>query len=125
MSQKRKGRENSGWTEYLAQEKGAVRKKWGGRIPVAVVFPNSYHVGMSNLAVHILYRTLNERDDVVCERFFYEEGMPLVSVESSRPLSSFAIVFFTLSFELDYPNIVKIFEQSSLPIFSAECNEHT
>jgi radical SAM superfamily enzyme YgiQ (UPF0313 family) len=115
MSQKRKGRENSGWTEYLAREKGAVRKKWAGRIPVAVVFPNSYHVGMSNLAVHILYRMLNERDDVVCERFFYEERMPLVSVESSRPLSSFALVFFTLSFELDYPNIVSILEQSSLP----------
>ena len=115
MSQKRKGRENSGWTEYLSQEKGAVRKKWGGGIPVAVVFPNSYHVGMSNLAVHILYRTLNKRDDVVCERFFYEEGLPLVSVESSRPLASFAVVFFTLSFELDYPNIVRILEASSLP----------
>lgn len=80
-----------------------------------MVFPNSYHVGMSNLAVHILYRALNARDDVVCERFFYEEGAPLVSVESSRPLSSFALVFFTLSFELDYPNIVKILEQSSIP----------
>lgn len=80
-----------------------------------MVFPNSYHVGMSNLAVHILYRALNARDDVVCERFFREEGAPLVSVESSRPLSSFALVFFTLSFELDYPNIVKILEQSSIP----------
>ncbi len=94
-----------GGKSYLARETGTVRKKWGDRIPVAVVFPNSYHVGMSNLALHILYRTLNERDDVVCERFFYEEGMPLASVESSRSLSSFEIVFFTLSFELDYPNI--------------------
>ena len=125
MSQKRKVRENSGWTEYLAQEKGAVRKKWGGRIPVAVVFPNSYHVGMSNLAVHILYGMLNGRDDVVCERFFYEEGVPLVSVESSHPLASFAIVLFTLSFELDYPNIVKILEQSSLPALAGERDERS
>ena len=125
MLQKDKRRGNAGWKERLAGEKGVVQKKWGGRIPVAVVFPNSYHVGMSNLAFHILYRTLNERDDVVCERFFYEEGMPLVSLESSRPLSSFAISFFTLSFELDYPNIVKMFEQSSLPIFSGECNDGT
>lgn len=123
MSQKRKGKENSGWTEHLAREKGVVRKKWSGRTPVAVVFPNSYHVGMSNLAVHILYGTLNERDDIVCERFFYEEGMPLVSVESSRPLASFAVVFFTLSFELDYPNIVAILEQSSLPPLARERDE--
>jgi len=124
MLQRDKRRGNTGWKEHVAGEKGVVRKKWGGRIPVAVVFPNSYHVGMSNLALHILYRTLNERDDVVCERFFYEEGMPLVSLESSRPLSSFAISFFTLSFELDYPNIVKIFEQSSLPVLSRECDDH-
>ena len=125
MSQRRKGKDNQGWKEYLARETGTVRKKWGDRFPVAVVFPNSYHVGMSNLALHILYRTLNERDDVVCERFFYEEGMPLASVESSRSLSSFEIVFFTLSFELDYPNIVKILERSSLPVFSKDRDERS
>lgn len=125
MSQKDKNRSNAGWKEHLAREKGAVRKKWGGRIPVAVVFPNSYHVGMSNLALHILYRAFNERDDVVCERFFYEDGMPLVSVESSRPLSSFAVVFFTLSFELDYPNVVKILERSSLPVFSKDRDDRS
>lgn len=113
MAQRDKRRDRE---DRLAREKGAVRKKWGGRIPVAVAFPNSYHVGMSNLAVHILYRMLNARDNVVCERFFYEEGAPLVSVESSRPLSSFALIFFTLSFELDYPNIVKMLEQSFLPV---------
>ncbi|MBP7530079.1 MAG: hypothetical protein KA801_19315, partial [Syntrophorhabdaceae bacterium] len=53
--------------DAILDEKGAIRKKWGGRIPVLVVFPNSYHVGMSNLATHILYKTLNDRDDVVCE----------------------------------------------------------
>lgn len=106
--------------DYLLGEKGTVRKKWGGRIPVVVVFPNSYHVGMSNLATHILYKTLNDRDDIVCERLFYEEGRPLVSLESSRPLSSFEIAFFTLSFELDYPNILRILEDSEVPAFSRE-----
>lgn len=113
------------WKDHLDRETGIVRKKWSGKVPVAVVFPNSYHVGMSNLAVHILYRVLNGRDDVVCERFFYEEGMPLVSVESSRPLSSFGIVFFTLSFELDYPNIVAILERSSLRPLAKDRDEHS
>ena len=119
MAQKRTHREGQR-TDYLSGEKGTIRKKWGGRIPVLVVFPNSYHVGMSNLATHILYKTLNDRDDVVCERLFYEEDRPLVSLESSRPVSSFEIVFFTLSFELDYPNILKILEGSSVPLFARE-----
>ena len=105
---------------YLTGERGTIRKKWSGRVPVLVVFPNSYYIGMSNLATHILYKTLNDRDDVVCERLFYEEGRPLLSLESSRPLSSFDIVFFTLSFELDYPNILRILELSSLSPFSRE-----
>ncbi len=120
----RRSKDNPSWNDYLDRETGTVRKKWGGKIPVAIVFPNSYHVGMSNLALHILYRTLNERDDVVCERFFYEEGMPLTSLESSRPFSSFEIVFFTLSFELDYPNIITMFEQSSVPVFSKDRDDH-
>ncbi|OPY05496.1 MAG: Radical SAM superfamily protein [Syntrophorhabdus sp. PtaB.Bin184] len=114
----RRTRRNDDKADLLLGEKGTIRKKWGGRIPVLVVFPNSYHVGMSNLATHILYRTLNDRDDVVCERLFYEEGRPLVSLESSRPLSSFEIVFFTLSFELDYPNIVKVLEESSVAVLA-------
>ncbi len=78
---------------------------------------------MSNLATHILYKTLNDRDDMVCERLFYEEGRPLVSLESSRPLSSFEIVLFTLSFELDYPNIVKVLEGSSVAALARERTE--
>ncbi len=120
MTRQHEYKTGDGWKKYVSREKGAIRKKWGGRIPVLIVFPNSYHVGMSNLAVHILYKALNERDDVVCERMFYEEGMPLVSLESSRPLSSFEIIFFTLSFELDYPNILKILGEASMPYFAAD-----
>jgi len=119
----RRTRRSDDKADLLLREKGTIRKKWGGRIPVLVVFPNSYHVGMSNLATHILYRTLNDRDDVVCERLFYEEGRPLISLESSRPLSSFEIVFFSLSFELDYPNIVKVLEGSSVPPLARERTE--
>ncbi|HOD76025.1 MAG TPA: hypothetical protein PKJ17_08355, partial [Syntrophorhabdaceae bacterium] len=119
----RRTRRNDDKADLLLGEKGTIRKKWGGRIPVLIVFPNSYHVGMSNLATHILYKTLNDRDDVVCERLFYEEGRPLVSLESSRPLSSFEIVFFTLSFELDYPNIVKVLEGSSVEVLARERTE--
>lgn len=101
----------------LSQERGTIVKDWGGRIPVCIVFPNSYYIGMSNLAVHILYSTLNAMHDVVCERCFFEEGGDNVSLESGRPISAFKIIFFTLSFEIDYINIPKILRGSSITPF--------
>jgi radical SAM superfamily enzyme YgiQ (UPF0313 family) len=99
---------------FLSSERGTVIKKWGGKIPVCIVFPNSYHVGMSNLATHLLYKRLNNMDDIVCERCFYTGDENPMSLESKRPLVSFAIIFFTLSFELDYVNIPKILKASSI-----------
>ena len=109
-----RGRQGKGRGDFLSTEKGAVIKKWGGKTPVCVVFPNSYYVGMSNLAVHILYERLNSMEDVVCERAFLPEDGRTVSLESARPLSDFEIVFFTLSFELDYINIPRILKNSSI-----------
>src|SRR5881296_895932 len=80
----------------LAQEQGAVRKDWGGKIAFALVYPNTYAVGMSNLGFQTIYRHLNALPDVVCERVFLPdsedieelqrtEGVP-ISLESFRPL---------------------------------------
>src|SRR4030066_233559 len=54
----------------LEKERGAVRKPWGGRISICLLYPNSYHVGMSNLGFQTVYQRLNSEDDVVCERAF-------------------------------------------------------
>jgi radical SAM superfamily enzyme YgiQ (UPF0313 family) len=94
--------------ELLSHERGVVLKKWTNRVPVCVVFPNNYYIGMSNLAVHTLYETLNSRPDVVCERVFLDDDGLTLSLESGRPLSAFELVFFTLSFEMDYPNIPRM-----------------
>jgi radical SAM superfamily enzyme YgiQ (UPF0313 family) len=107
-------------SNFLSSETGTIIKKWGGKIPVCIVFPNSYHVGMSNLATHILYKKLNDMDDVVCERCFFGGDEPPVSLESKRPLASFEIIFFTLSFELDYVNIPNILRLSSIHTGVAE-----
>jgi radical SAM superfamily enzyme YgiQ (UPF0313 family) len=101
-------------SNFLSSETGTIIKKWGGKIPVCIVFPNSYHVGMSNLATHILYKKLNDMDDVVCERCFFGGNGPPASLESKRPLASFEVIFFTLSFELDYVNIPNILRASSI-----------
>ena len=105
------------------RERGTIVKKWTNRAPVCVVYPNTYYVGMSNLAVHLLYQTINSRPEMVCERVFLDgPGKPL-SVESARPLGAFEIVFFTLSFEMDYPNVVAMLESSSIPLAAADRGE--
>lgn len=108
---------------FPADEKGTIVKKWHNRIPVCVVYPNRYYIGMSNLALHILYALLNSNPDIVCERCFFDEGAEIRSVESGRPLASFALVFISLSFELDYANIPRILSRSRLPVSAAERRE--
>src|SRR4030043_2138258 len=102
----------------LSKEQGTVYKDPGGRINIALVYPNTYHVGMSNLGFQGIYGLLNRTDDVVCERVFLPEDKDidefvrthteLFSMESKRPLNRFDIVAFSVSFENDYPNIVRI-----------------
>ncbi|MDR2019102.1 MAG: B12-binding domain-containing radical SAM protein [Syntrophobacterales bacterium] len=103
-----------------SRERGVTIKKWHGKIPVCVVFPNSYYIGMSNLAIHILYKILNDMPDVVCERCFTGEDGRFLSVESSRPLSAFEIIFITLSFELDYISVPRMLAGSSISVLSEE-----
>lgn len=118
----------------LSKEKGTVYKDPGGKINIALVYPNTYHVGMSNLGFQGIYGLLNSMDDVVCERAFLPErrdideyirtGTELFSLESKRPLSRFDIIAFSVSFENDYPNIIKILELSRLPLKSSERKSH-
>lgn len=114
--------------ERLAREEGTVSKDWGGRLPIALVYPNTYYVGMSNLGLHALYSLLNRHRDIVCERVFWdretqEKNIPPLSLESGRPLTDFRIAAFTISYEVDYCNVVSILKSSSFPPFSADRDE--
>ncbi|MFC1912561.1 radical SAM protein, partial [Chloroflexota bacterium] len=102
---------------YFSREEGSVIKDWGGRLPVALIYPNSYYLGMSNLGLHALYKLLNSYDTVVCERVFREKESQdkktaTLSLESHRPLSDFAVLAFSVSYELDYFNVVSILQSS-------------
>jgi len=107
----------------LSREQGTVVKDWGGRLPVALVYPNSYYLGMSNLGIHALYKLLNRHDKVVAERAFWEaeDGQsPPISLESQRPLADFAVIAFSISYELDYFNITRILKASGIPLYAAD-----
>jgi radical SAM superfamily enzyme YgiQ (UPF0313 family) len=99
----------------LDRETGTIHKDHGGRLAVALAYPNRYATGMSSLALQILYRTFNAEPDVVCERVFWEDGQvaagPLVTLESQTPVAEFAVWAFTISFEMDYFNIVSMLRQ--------------
>jgi radical SAM superfamily enzyme YgiQ (UPF0313 family) len=109
----------------LSQEQGTIIKDWGGKASVALIYPNTYEVGMGNLAVHSLYHLLNRRDDIVCERAFWpgpkgtdsyrRSQTPIMSLESQRPLSEFDMVAFSISFENDYLNILPLLELARIP----------
>ncbi len=117
--------------QTLARERGTLYKKTGGKaVRIALVYPNTYYLGMSNLGFQTIYRHLNERDDVVCERAFLPDPsdledlarsrQPLVTLESGRPLNKCDIVAFSISFENDYPNLVRILELSRIPVFAED-----
>jgi radical SAM superfamily enzyme YgiQ (UPF0313 family) len=114
--------------QRLAAETGAIIKDWGGKLPFDFVYPNSYYIGMSNLGLQVIYGWLNNREDCLCERTFWEKenrdkGSVPLSIESQRPLNDFAIVAFSLNYEIDYFNIVPILKASGLPVHSNERDE--
>ena len=117
----------------LEKERGAVRKPWGGRISVCLIYPNTYPVGMSNLGFQAVYRCFNEEEDVVCERAFlpdpddlreYQESRtPLLSLVSQTPLHDFDLLAFSLSFENDFPNILTLLDLARVPLESRRRGE--
>jgi len=106
----------------LADEGGTVFKDWGGRLPIALIFPNTYYLGMSNLAIHTLYRQWNDRDDVVCERVF-TDLMPPLSLESGAPLDYFPILAFSIAYEMDYFNVLAVLRAAGIPPWARDRDE--
>lgn len=111
----------------LSRETGAVRKEWGGRTRVALVYPNRYATGMSNLGFLSVHARINARPDALCERAFLPgprerrllsgRGLPLSALESGRPLADFDVVAFSLSYENDLLNVPQLLASGGVPPF--------
>ena len=109
----------------IESEIGTIRKQWRGKISVALVYPNRYHVGMSNLGFQTVYRLLNSFDHVVCERAFLPENSASetprpTTVESDRPITDADIIAFSISFENDYPHLLDILASAGIPLKSGD-----
>ena len=120
--------------ELLSKEVGYVRKPHGGRLRVALAFPNTYFVGMSNLGFQTVYKLFNEEHDIVCERFFLPPkgelaaqvaaGAPLVTLESQTPVRDFDVVAFSVSFEWDYTNVLTLLLLAGIPVRAEQRTHH-
>jgi radical SAM superfamily enzyme YgiQ (UPF0313 family) len=104
------------WSPFRADERPVDPVTPHGRYRLALAYANTYHVGMSSLALQRLYRLVADRPDWAVERFFTDgAGMPL-SVESDRPLSDFGCVAFSVSFEEDYVNLLRMLDRAGIPL---------
>lgn len=112
----------------LTHEQGTIIKDWGGKLPIALLYPNTYYVGMSSLALHTLYHLLNTRPDIVCERVFcgyrrLQWSPPPLSLETQRPLAEFGVLATSFSFELDYLHFVAMLYSAGIPLLAAHRDE--
>jgi radical SAM superfamily enzyme YgiQ (UPF0313 family) len=120
--------------ELLSKEVGYVRKPHGGKLRVALAFPNTYFVGMSNLGFQTVYKLFNEEHDIVCERFFLPPkselaeqlaaAAPLLTLESQTAVRDFDVVAFSVSFEWDYTNVLTLLRLAGIPLRAEQRTHH-
>jgi radical SAM superfamily enzyme YgiQ (UPF0313 family) len=117
----------------LASEIGTIRKPHGSRLRVALAYPNRYYIGMSNVGFQAVYKFWNELPDVVCERVFLPDpeelseyrrtGLPLSTLESQTPVAEFDVLAFSITFEPDELNLVRMLELARIPPLARDRGE--
>ncbi|MBM3462572.1 MAG: radical SAM protein [Armatimonadetes bacterium] len=117
----------------LADEVNLTPPAAGGDVRIALCYPNTYFVGMSNLGFQALYGLLNREPGVVCERSFLPDpedldeyrrsASSLFSLESKTPLQEFDIVGFSCSYELDFVNLLRMLDLAGIPLRAEDRDE--
>jgi len=119
---------------YTGGEWNSIIKDWiQTSVRIALSYPDVYEIGMSNMALPILYELLNAQPDVLAERVFppwgdmaaemKAHGIPLFSLETKHPVGEFDMVGFSLGHEMTYTNVLELLSLSQIPVLTAERNE--
>jgi len=121
------------YNDLLANEKGYQKKIWGDLLTVCLAYPSYYRTGMSNLGLHTIYSLINRQSSFLCERVFLPEpgdealftpgSTHLFSLESQKPLTEFDIIAFSIPFENDYPNILKMLAMAGITLSAQKRTE--
>lgn len=121
---------------YLGKEVNARRKPLSGDfVSCALIYPDTYEIGMSHLGLAILYEEINNREDAMADRAYLpwvdmqerlvQRGVPLFGLESRRPLATFDMLGITLQHELTYANVVRVLGLARVPLrWSERSGEH-
>ena len=120
-------------SRYLGTELNSLRKGQEAELRFVLAFPDTYEVGMSHLGIQILYELLNRLPTVAAERCFApwpdmerllrKNNLPLVSLETHRPLQAFDLVGFSLQYELSYTNVLNMLELGGIPLLRSQRGE--
>ena len=119
---------------YTGEEYQATHKDWNAtRVSFCMAFPDIYDIGMSHLGTKIIYSLLNGNDDIVCERAFSPwvdmerelraRALPVLSLESARPLTDFDAIGISLQYEMTYTNVLNLLDLAGIPLRSEERGE--
>jgi len=119
---------------YSGGEWNSRVKDWQATpIRIALAFPDVYEIGMSNLALPILYKIINDQPDVLAERVYApwvdmeallrQHNIPLFGLETRHPLKDFDVIGFSLGYELTYTNVLNILDLAQIPLFSDQRND--
>lgn len=117
----------------LAREHGGVAIDRAAAVRVALAFPNTYSVGMASLGYQLVYEMLNTHPDASCERVFLPDPEDLAVHERSRTelftleslsrLCEFSVVAFSVSWEMDYVNVLRILRLANIPLRRTDRDE--
>jgi radical SAM family uncharacterized protein len=116
---------------YTGGEWNSIIKDWDKTpLKIALAYPDAYEIGMSNMALPILYDILNRQPDVLAERVYApwvdmeilmrQRNLPLSSLESRRPLKDFDVIGFSLGYELTYTNVLNMLDLAQIPVLTSE-----
>ncbi|HEX8185098.1 MAG TPA: hypothetical protein VF747_10115, partial [Blastocatellia bacterium] len=122
------------YRKILSEEMGSVYHKTHGlALDIALAYPNTYYIGMSNLGLQSIYQLFNSYNGINCERVFVPDQdiekelertrTPLLTLESETPVSEFDVLAISVSFETDYLNIPKLLRLSKIPVKASERSE--
>ena len=112
---------------YVGGEHFSIEKDWTSLVStLALAFPDVYDIGMSHQGTKILYSIINKESDLCAERVFCpwldlekelrSRKLPLISLETRRPLSDFDVVGFSLQYELTFTNVLTMLELGGIPL---------
>ncbi|MDD5382412.1 MAG: radical SAM protein [Candidatus Margulisbacteria bacterium] len=122
-------------SRYIGNELHAIHKDWDKTpLRIALAYPDTYEIGMSNLGIQILYYIINNQPDCLAERVFAPwpdmetqlttNNLQLTTLESFKPLKEFNVIGFSLGHELTYTNIITMLKLGGIPVRSSERGEN-